>query len=39
MADKLLTVQEAASFLGVSTKTLRRWDKAKLLVPLRTVGG
>lgn len=26
--EKYLTIQEAARFLGVSTETLRRWDKA-----------
>ena len=27
MKDKLITVQEAASILGVNPYTLRRWDK------------
>jgi len=26
-----MTVKEAASFLGISTMTLRRWDKGKKL--------
>lgn len=30
-----LTVQEAAGVLGVSSKTLRRWDAAKKLSPTR----
>ncbi|MBI2049296.1 MerR family DNA-binding transcriptional regulator [Candidatus Roizmanbacteria bacterium] len=38
MQEKLLTIQEVADILGVSTKTLRRWDKAGILVPQRTVG-
>jgi len=37
--DKLLTVGEAAIALGVSTSTLRRWDKQKKLIPKRTKGG
>jgi len=31
----LLTVAEAASYLGVSAKTLRRWDAAGILIPIR----
>ncbi|MEK7517567.1 MAG: MerR family DNA-binding transcriptional regulator, partial [Patescibacteria group bacterium] len=38
MQEKLLTIQEVARSLGVSTKTLRRWDKKGILVPQRTVG-
>src|ERR1035437_1347985 len=38
MSNKQLTIQEAATFLGVSTKTLRRWDAAGFLVPQRTLG-
>ena len=38
MQDKLLTIQEVARTLGVSTKTLRRWDARGILVPQRTVG-
>ena len=30
-----LTVGEAADFLGVSTATLRQWDRAGKLVPAR----
>ena len=38
-SSNLVTVQNAAYILGVSAMTLRRWDKAKILVPLRTIGG
>ena len=38
MNKDLLTIQEAAEILGVSTKTLRRWDKAGTLIPTRTQG-
>src|SRR5258708_33055332 len=38
MKKDLLTIQEAAIILGVSTKTLRRWDEGKILVPHRTKG-
>ena len=38
MNDKLLTIQEAAKVLGVSTKTMRRWDASGRLSPQRTVG-
>ena len=38
MNKDLLTIQEAAKILGVSTKTLRRWDKAGTLIPTRTQG-
>lgn len=31
--DKLLTIKQAASILGVSTSTLRRWEKEKRLIP------
>ncbi|PIS09035.1 hypothetical protein COT75_03425, partial [Candidatus Beckwithbacteria bacterium CG10_big_fil_rev_8_21_14_0_10_34_10] len=34
-----LTISQAASFLGVSSKTLRRWDAKGILVGLRTPGG
>ncbi|MBL7078032.1 MerR family DNA-binding transcriptional regulator, partial [Candidatus Shapirobacteria bacterium] len=36
--QKLLIINQAAAFLGVSTKTLRRWEKKGVLVPQRTVG-
>ncbi|OGM63284.1 hypothetical protein A3A76_04530, partial [Candidatus Woesebacteria bacterium RIFCSPLOWO2_01_FULL_39_23] len=34
-----LTIHEAAAFLKVSTKTLRRWEKSGLLLAQRTSGG
>ncbi len=34
-----LSIHEASEFLGVSTKTLRRWEAKKVLVPVRTAGG
>lgn len=33
--DGLLRIGEAARLLGVTTKTLRNWDQAGKLVPLR----
>lgn len=33
--EGLLTVAQAASYLGVSAKTLRRWDAAGILIPIR----
>jgi excisionase family DNA binding protein len=30
-----LTIKEAAEFLGVSTETLRNWDRSGKLVPTR----
>ncbi|MEA5535751.1 IS607 family transposase [Crocosphaera sp. XPORK-15E] len=35
----LLSIQEAAQLLGVSTKTVRRWDKAGKIEAMRTPGG
>lgn len=35
----LFTVSQAANYLGVSSKTLRRWEVKGILVALRTVGG
>ena len=37
--DPLLPIGAAATILGVSTKTLQRWDKAELLVPVRDANG
>lgn len=37
--EKLVTIREAAEFLGVSIDTLRRWDKSGKLVALRKKGG
>ncbi|OGH17693.1 MAG: hypothetical protein A3C22_03135 [Candidatus Levybacteria bacterium RIFCSPHIGHO2_02_FULL_37_10] len=36
--SKLLKIQEVANILGVSTKTLRRWDQRGRFVPTRTAG-
>lgn len=33
--DDYLTIGEAARFLGVSSATLRNWDKAGKLIPYR----
>lgn len=33
-----LTIQEAAFFLGVTTKTLQRWEKSGIWKPRRTKG-
>jgi len=38
MNNRLYTIAEAANTLGVSTKTLRRWDQRGRFVPTRTVG-
>jgi putative resolvase len=38
--NKFLSIQKAALFLGVSTQTLRRWEKKKKIAPShRTSGG
>ena len=39
MEDKLLTITQAAEFLGVSLDTLRRWDKSGKLLAIRKDGG
>ena len=36
---KLLRIKDTASYLNVSQDTLRKWDKADKLKPLKTVGG
>src|SRR3990172_11987868 len=38
MDNQLLSIQEAARRLKVSTKTLRRWETRGVLIPLRTQG-
>ncbi len=38
MNNRLFSIQEAANILGVSTKTLRRWDQRGRFVPTRTAG-
>ena len=38
--NKFLSIQKAAAFLGVSTQTLRRWERSKKIEPAqRTAGG
>ena len=36
---RLLSIKETASYLNVSQDTLRKWDKANKLKPLKTAGG
>ena len=36
---RLLSIKDAASYLNVSQDTLRKWDKANKLKPLKTPGG
>src|SRR3990167_4922090 len=36
--DKLINISQAAKILGVSASTLRRWEKEKKLIPVRTQG-
>ncbi|HWY78876.1 MAG TPA: helix-turn-helix domain-containing protein, partial [Candidatus Sulfotelmatobacter sp.] len=38
MKNDLLTIQQAANYLAVSTRTLRRWESKGNLKSLRTVG-
>ena len=37
--ERHYTLKEAAKILGVSIKTLQRWDKAGKIKCVRTVGG
>lgn len=39
MPERLLTISEAAQFLGVSIDTLRRWDNSGKLTAVRKDGG
>lgn len=39
MEEKLLTISQAAEYLGVALNTLRRWDKSGKLVAIRKDGG
>jgi excisionase family DNA binding protein len=40
MSRKMVSIQEAAEFLGVSPQTLRRWEREGRLLPdERTPGG
>jgi putative resolvase len=36
--EKLLSLSEAAEVLGVTTQTLRNWDRADKIKTVRTVG-
>src|SRR3989344_92774 len=36
--NKLFSIQEVANLLGVSAKTLRRWEEKGILAPHRTPG-
>jgi len=38
MKEEFLTIQQAADLLGVSTRTLRRWEERGFLKPQRTIG-
>lgn len=38
-AQDLVTIAQAAKILGVSTKTLRRWEKVRKIKSLKTFGG
>jgi hypothetical protein len=38
-SKQLISINEAAKILGVSTKTLRRWEARGILIPTRTSGG
>ena len=37
--EKLYTLKEAKKLLGVTTKTIQRWDKEGKIRVVRTVGG
>jgi len=39
MEERLLTISQAAEYLGVSLNTLRRWDESGKLVAIRKDGG
>ena len=39
MSDEMITITEAALMLGVTSKTLRRWDKEGRLSAHRSLGG
>ncbi|MEK7624217.1 MAG: helix-turn-helix domain-containing protein [Patescibacteria group bacterium] len=39
MEEKLLTIGQAAEYLGVSMNTLRRWDESGRLVAIKKEGG
>ena len=35
----LMTISDVSKILGVTTQTLRKWDKSGKLIPVRTIGG
>jgi putative resolvase len=37
--NNLITIKEASELLGVSPKTLRRWEQQGKITPIRTAGG
>ena len=37
--SRMYRISEAAEILGVCTKTIRRWDKSRLIICFRTIGG
>lgn len=39
MEEKLLTIGQAAEYLGVSQNTLRRWDESGKLIAIKKAGG
>ena len=39
MMEKLINIKTAAEMLGVCQDTLRKWDKDKQLVAVRSFGG
>ncbi len=39
MEEKLLTIGQAAEYLGVSLNTLRRWDESGKLIAIKKAGG
>lgn len=39
MEEKILTISQAAEYLGVSLNTLRRWDESGKLIAIRKDGG
>lgn len=36
--ERLLTLKEAKKFLGVTTRTIQRWDKEGKIKVVRTIG-
>jgi len=39
MSEKLISIGKATELLGIDQTTLRRWEKNKKLLPVKTVGG